>query len=1376
MKNILAKILSGALLLGAFACSELEHTVYVPENAVAPVLNSIDVAQSVLVEDGTYGTAKFTPADYGMNFAVQYVLFADPLSSDFSSEKRVASLNYSAGMDPQISIPANALNSILISAGLPANEETEVNFRIKSVVQGESGAVSGIADLVSNGLSSKVTPFEAEKEYPKVWLPGSANGWSHQKAQHLFNFAEDEVVYQGVTDFGEDHASNQFKLTGAAGWENETGNWGVADPSAAAESASITLLNGSNDNITQYTANRYYHFTFDKPSLGLKMDYGFNQVGVIGLNGDWDNDIVMQMNSKQVFYADVDVAAATEFKFRLDAAWGTNWGGSMEDLKNGGDNIPIEAGKYRIYLNINNSDKVTCSLNPDMYGKDEDEGGEEPQPAFEGWSVTGAIAGSSINWDGDIDMSQAGEFWSVKNVTLATSDQFKFRKAHDWGENIGAAGDVEPFVVTVGQSYEGAAGGKNLAVPADGAYDLYVNPDTKVFYVMNAGEVPAELATWGLVGSNINNWGETPDLVMEYENGLLVRKNVTLTTGSQFKIRYQNNWDVNRGAPGSVEPYVMSAEKGIRATAGGKNLGVAEDGSYDVWYDDVNEIIYVVKAGAALPQTWGVVGDFTSWGEKPDVVMVEESGMLVGRNIALSASNQYKVRFNSDWGVNRGAPGDVEPFVITLGEPLAATAGGKNMAVPEEGMFDVYYDQTNEMLYTVKAGEKPNTGEPEPVDSWGIVGDFNSWGNDIVMTESNGVFTGFAVIGYKEDNTIQKFKIRKNAAWDVSVGGNFVSFDTPFEAVSESGPDIVVSEIGAFKIVYDTAAKTITISKIQGWSVIGAVAGSNWDKDFVMTFDGHGKWVSEPLEMTAESKFKVRFNGSWADADTRGAEAEGFAFTDGVAFNAVSPGKDILVPAAGTYTVTFDSAAEQITVAAGGGSTESGIKTVAELLAFLANPTSEAELGADIDISSETFVPATFKGVFDGKGHTITYTLNVAADATYKGGLFNSVDGTVKNLKVAGSITTAGIPSAGIAGTSAENAIFENCESSVNILDNVYGTGAAQLAGIVADAATGVQIIGCTNKGKVEFIMPNKTDKGRANQVAGIVGRTKGVATLKNCTNDGQITYSAKGTTRMGGIVAYINDPTEVLFEGCVNNGLVFADVTNSASGYQYIGGLTGYVGTNTKNDENKDAAIAGVKVRLVNCTNNGVVKVEGINGASGNTRIGGVASYAGATDTKMKNGGLSNSDHLYEFTGCVNNGEVSTDGDQGTNQIGGILGFGESIAKCVFEDCTSNGNLSVGGVGMLGGILGANGGTQSSFTGVKVASKCKFTVAGAGKMGVIAGNNAAYTTAVTGKVGAATVSLNGVTAQLAADNYAGVLFVNDLGDGASITGVTFGE
>lgn len=1359
MKNIFAKILSGALLLGAFACSELEHTLYVPENAVAPVLNSIDVAQSVLVEDGTYGTAKFTPADYGMNFAVQYVLFADPLSSDFSSEKRVASLNYSAGMDPQISIPANALNSILISAGLPANEETVVNFRIKSVVQGESGAVSGIADLVSNGLSSKVTPFEAEKEYPKVWLPGSANGWSHQKCQHLFNFAEDEVKYQGVTDFGEDHASNQFKLTGAAGWDNDTGNWGVSDPSAAAESASITLLNGSNDNITQYTANRYYHFTFDKPSLGLKMDYGFNQVGVIGLNGDWDNDIVMQMNSKQVFYADVDVAAATEFKFRLDAAWGTNWGGSMEDLKNNGDNIPIEAGKYRIYLNINNSDKVTCSLNPDMYGKDEDEGGEEPQPAFEGWSLIG-IGG---DWENDVDMAQAGEFWFIKNLTIAATDQFKFRKAHDWAENIGAPGDVEPFVVTLGQSYEGVAGGKNLGVPADGTYDLYVNPTTKVFYVMEPGVVPAEIATWGLVGSNINNWGETPDLVMEFENDLLVRKNVTLTTGSQFKLRYQNNWDVNRGAPGSVEPYIMTADKGIRATAGGKNLGVAEDGSYDIWYDVVNEIIYVVKAGAALPQTWGVVGDFTSWGEKPDVAMVEEDGMIVARNIALQTTNQYKVRFNKDWGVNRGAPGDVEPFVITLGEPLAATAGGKNMAVPEDGMFDIYYDQTNELLYTVKAGEKPNTGEPQPVDTWGLVGDFNSWSNDIVMTESNGVFTGFAVIGYKDDNTVQKFKIRKNAAWDVSVGGNLVSLDTPFEAVSENGPDIVVPEIGAYKVVYDTTAKTITVSKIQGWSVIGAVGGSNWDKDFVMTFDGHSKWVSEPIAMTDASKFKVRFNSSWDDVNTRGAEAEGFAFTAGTAFKVVSPGKDIAAPAAGTYTVTFDTAAEEVTVAAEGGMSAFTISSADDWAKFVV-ASAEKTYGKEetVTLASDITVTALVDTLFcnfDGGNHTITYSFDQASDGTENSlGLFRVVKGTqVKNLNVVGTLNTlAAINIGGVVGHAKDGAVIDHCVSNVTIVATKKVT--QKMGGIVGWADAGSKITNCVNKAPVGMFIPGKAS-ANASQIGGIVGHIEGGIEITSCVNEGQVTYEGTGTPRIGGMCGYINNLTNMTFKDCTNKGAIVLNEGNyTASSWSYIGGLTGYYGTPTQ----------GSSVVYDGCVNEGPVTAN-VTDTKTKIRMGGIAAHGGISNDAYAEGSL-----VWEFKNCTNKGELTSTLTSANNHIGGILGIGETTTKVVCDGCTNSGSITVAGNGNVGGIMGQLTSVSSSYTNFTVTKETVISVKG-GKVGIVGGNNSPFTTAQTGKV-AGTLVIGGETTVLTSSNYKDHLFGSDLGTGGSTDGVTFGD
>mgnify|MGYP002623875715 CR=1 FL=1 len=1363
MKKILEKILSGALLLGAFACNELEQTIYVPENAVSPVLKSIDVAQSVLVEDGTYGTATFTPANYGMNFAVQYVLYADPVSSDFSSEKKVASLNYTDQIKPEITIKANDLNAILISAGLPAGEEAEVNFRVKSVVQGENGAVSGIAALVSNGIAAKVTPFEAEKEYPKVWLPGTANGWNHQKAQHLFNFAEDEVTYQGVTDFGEDYASNQFKITGAAGWDNETGNWGVADPSAAAESASLQLLNGSNDNISQYTGARYYHFTFDQPSLVLKMDYSFNQVGVIGLGGDWDNDVVMQMNSKQVFYADVDVASATKFKFRLDAAWGTNWGGSMEDLKNNGDDIPIEAGKYRIYLNLNNSDKVTCSINPDMYGKDEDEGGEEPVPAFEGWSVTGAIAASGINWDGDIDMTQAGEFWSVKNVTIAASDQFKFRKAHDWAENIGATGDVEPFVIAVGESYEGTAGGKNLGVPADGSYDLYLNPDTKVFYVMATGDVPAEIATWGVVGSNINNWGSTPDLVMEQENGLLVRKNITLTADSQFKIRYQNNWDINRGAPGSVEPYVMSDDKGVRATDGGKNLGVAEDGSYDVWYDEANEILYVVKAGAALPQTWGVVGDFTSWGGDPDRVMVEENGMLVARNVDLLASNQYKVRFNSGWDVNRGAPGDVEPFVVTLGEALTATQGGKNMAVPEDGSFDIYYDQTNELLYTVKAGEKPNTGEPEPVDTWGLVGDFNGWGGDIEMTEKDGVLTGYVVIGYKEDNTVQKFKIRKNAAWDVSVGGTLVALDTPFEAVSESGPDIAVPEIGAYKVVYDTKANTITVSKVQGWSVIGAVGGSNWDKDFVMTFDGHGKWVSEPVAMTDASKFKVRFNASWADADTRGAEADGFAFTVGTAFKVVSPGKDIAAPAAGTYTVTYDSAAEEVTVTAEGSADALTIKNADDWAKFVV-ASAQKEYGKDetvtlaSDITVTTLVDTLYCN-FDGGNHTITYSFDQDSNGTENSlGLFRVVNGTqVKNVNVTGTLNTlAAINIGGVVGHAKEGSVIDHCVSNVTIIAAKKVT--QKLGGIVGWAAAGSKIINCVNKAPVGMFIPEK-GAANASQIGGIVGHIEGSVEVTSCTNEGQVTYEGTGTPRIGGICGYINNLTSMTFKDCTNKGSIVLNEGNyTASSWSYVGGLTGYYGTPTQ----------GSKVVYDGCVNEGPVTAN-VTDTKTKLRMGGIASHAGISNAAFAEGSIT-----WEFKNCTNKGDITSTLTSANNHIGGILGIGETTTKVICDGCTNSGKITVAGNGNIGGIMGQLTSVSSSYTNFTVSKETVIEAKG-GKIGIVGGNNSAFTTAPTGKV-AGTLVIGGETTVLTSSNYQDHLFGGALGEGCSTAGVTFGN
>ena len=78
------------------------------------------------------------------------------------------------------------------------------------------------------------------------------------------------------------------------------------------------------------------------------------------------------------FYADIDVAAATEMKFRADAAWDLNWG---VDCAQGGGNIAVEAGKYRVYFNPATG---LIEFNARNYGTTEDTGANaEPEQPVE---------------------------------------------------------------------------------------------------------------------------------------------------------------------------------------------------------------------------------------------------------------------------------------------------------------------------------------------------------------------------------------------------------------------------------------------------------------------------------------------------------------------------------------------------------------------------------------------------------------------------------------------------------------------------------------------------------------------------------------------------------------------------------------------------------------------------------------------------------------------------------------------------------------------------------------------------------------------------------------------------------------------------------
>ena len=102
----------------------------------------------------------------------------------------------------------------------------------------------------------------------------------------------------------------------------------------------------------------------------------------------------------------------------------------------------------------------------------------------------------------------------------------------------------------------------------------------------------------------------------------------------------------------------------------------------------------------------------------------------------------------------------------------------------------------------------------------------------------------------------------------------------------------------ALQNYYDkiSALFTMTEEEKNAWSVIGAICGSNWDKDFPMKEIEPGVWQSEPMELHAGEEFKVRQGASW-DVN--------YGMKDGVT---VAGGMDnAKVPADDVYTITIDT-------------------------------------------------------------------------------------------------------------------------------------------------------------------------------------------------------------------------------------------------------------------------------------------------------------------------------------------------------------------------------------------------------------------------------------------------------------------------------------
>lgn len=326
---------------------------------------------------------------------------------------------------------------------------------------------------------------------------------------------------------------------------------------------------------------------------------------------------------------------------------------------------------------------------------------------------------------------------------------------------------------------------------------------------------------------------------------------------------------------------------------------------------------------------------------------------------------------------------------------------------------------------------------------------------------------------------------------------------------------------------------------------------------------------------------------------------------------------------------------------------------------------------ATIGYYQDADIKFPFLGTFLGNGKTVTLELDGAATKTPSYvAMFGYVGAgaVLKDINVAGTVTTEGNYAAGLAGyiygTADDPVSVEHCSSSAAV------TGAAAISGI-AGYATQTTFSNCTNSGKLEgdyniggicgyaysgVLIKNSRNEGAITSkkdcgrvficpagsrnmtyldgsssvsyntistlgVGGIVGWAQNV-TVDTCTNVADI----EGVSKLGGIAGVLYWSTT---KGCVNSG-------NITGTQDFIGGITGW--TYTQSTCNGD-------------TNSGAIK--------GRSCVGGIAG--------MINGGISNG--VVEIRNSRNTGKVEADmtsfqvvlykyGWASLSAAGGIVGF----------------------------------------------------------------------------------------------------------------------
>ena len=289
-------------------------------------------------ENNVMTTFKWSAADYGFQAAVTYTL-----QVSLNNFKDVNDIGVTT--KTELEILNSKMNTVLLILGAEPDVSVAVKCRLKTFIN------PNVPLIYSDTLTINVKPFEKVIEYPKLYVPGSYQGWVLNESTPVITSAKSDGKYEGYLYFPD--ANTEFKLTKVPAWE-EPNTIGDPDPSGMSGTLKIGNWGGNNIKVTggpgQFRINADLNeatYAWVKTTWALIGD---------ATPGGWSTDTPMTYNvSENTWTVTVNLIGGKSFKFRANGEWAINLGdtGGDKKLEYNGDNIPVaENGNYTITLDL----------------------------------------------------------------------------------------------------------------------------------------------------------------------------------------------------------------------------------------------------------------------------------------------------------------------------------------------------------------------------------------------------------------------------------------------------------------------------------------------------------------------------------------------------------------------------------------------------------------------------------------------------------------------------------------------------------------------------------------------------------------------------------------------------------------------------------------------------------------------------------------------------------------------------------------------------------------------------------------------------------------------------------------------------------------